>query len=109
MAYAPADGGLRFTRYSMPQLGEFLSRLGSLGRPVLDRTGLEGEYDFTLRIEGQKYDIDSREGADDFKRAMRDWPSIAEDLREQLGLKLDASKGPVERLIIDHAEKPVEN
>ena len=105
----PADGGLRFTRYSMPQLGEFLSRLGSLGRPVLDRTGLEGEYDFTLRIEGQKYDIDSREGADDFKRAMRDWPSIAEDLREQLGLKLDASKGPVERLIIDHAEKPVEN
>jgi uncharacterized protein (TIGR03435 family) len=105
----PAEGGLKFARYTMPQLGEFLSRLGSLGRPVIDRTGLDGEYNFTLLIEGQRMDIRTREGADDFKRAIRDWPSINDDLKMQLGLKLDSGKDEVEMLYIDHAEKPTAN
>lgn len=105
----PGDGGLRFIRYTMPQLGEFLSRLGSVERPVLDRTGLQGEYDFVLRVGGEKYDLDNHERADTFKRSVAEWPSIVDDLRGQLGLKLDSGKAPVERLIIEHAEKPVEN
>lgn len=104
-----ADGGLRFTQYTMPELGEFLSRLGSLGRPVLDRTGLQGTYDFTLLIDGQKFDINNRDGADAFKRSMSDWPSISHDLQDQLGLRLESDKAPVERLVIDHAEKPAAN
>jgi uncharacterized protein (TIGR03435 family) len=103
------DGGLKFTRYTMPQLGEFLSQRGSLGRPVLDRTGIEGEYDFTLLIDGQAMDIATREGADAFKHALFDWPSIQEDLKRQLGLKLDSGKDTVEMLYIDHAEKPTAN
>jgi uncharacterized protein (TIGR03435 family) len=105
----PADGGLKFGRYTMPQLGEFLSRLGSLGRPVIDRTGLDGEYSFTLLIEGQAMDIRSHEGASDFKRAIRDWPSINDDLKTQLGLKLDSGRDEVEMPYIDHAEKPTPN
>ena len=105
----PADGGLKFTQYTMPELGEFLSRLGSLGRPVLDRTGLQGAYDFTLLIDGQRRDLNDRAAADDFKRAMSDWSSISHDLQEQLGLKLESDKAPVERLVIDHAEKPAAN
>jgi uncharacterized protein (TIGR03435 family) len=104
-----ADGGLKFTKYTMPELGEFLSRLGSLGRPVLDRTGLQGTFDFTLLIEGQRRDFNDRAAADDFKRAMSDWGSISRDLQDQLGLKLDSVKGPIERLVIDHAEKPAAN
>jgi uncharacterized protein (TIGR03435 family) len=104
-----ADGGLRFTKYTMPELGEFLSRLGSLGRPVLDRTGLQESYDFTLLIDGQKFDINNRDGADAFKRSMSDWPSISHDLQEQLGLRLDSDRAPVQRLVIDHAEKPTAN
>jgi uncharacterized protein (TIGR03435 family) len=103
------DGGLKFTKYTMPELGEFLSRLGSLRRPVLDRTGLQGAYDFTLLVDGQKRDLNDRAAADDFKRSMSDWGSISHDLQDQLGLRLDSDKAPVERLIIDHAEKPAAN
>jgi uncharacterized protein (TIGR03435 family) len=43
--------------------------------------------------------------------AMNDWTtsSIVTDLPKQLGLKLDAAKGPIDNLVIDHVEKPTEN
>jgi uncharacterized protein (TIGR03435 family) len=43
--------------------------------------------------------------------AMNDWTtsSIFTDIQKQLGLKLDADKGPVDSLLIDHLEKPTEN
>ena len=105
----PADGGLKFTNFTMPELGEFLSHLGSLDRPVLDRTGLQGAYDFTLLIDGQKRDLNDQAAANDFKRAMSDWASISQDLQSQLGLRLESDKAPVVRLVIDHAEKPAAN
>jgi len=64
-------------------------------RPVLDRTGLKGEYDFKL-----DYAIDNNPDTG---------PSIFSALQEQLGLKLETAKGPVEVLIIDKAEKPSAN
>jgi uncharacterized protein (TIGR03435 family) len=75
---------------TMDHLAAFLSRprLG-LGRPVLDKTGLEGVFDFTL-----------------------DWTpqTIFTALEEQLGLKLEPQKAPIEVLIVDHIEKtPTEN
>jgi uncharacterized protein (TIGR03435 family) len=75
----------------------FAERLGEmqLGRPVLDRTGLPGEFDFKLN-----YAIN-----DDPDTG----PSIFSAIQEQLGLKLDAAKGPIETLVIDHAEKPSAN
>lgn len=67
------------------------------GRIVLNRTGLEGGYDFTLDY--------APEGAD----ASDTRPSLFTALEEQLGLKLVPSKGPVDVIVIDHIERPTEN
>lgn len=66
----------------------------SLGRPVLDRTGLTGSYDFRL-------------GPDD--PSNHDIVTAIIDDMDRLGLKLKAGKGPVETIVIDHANKPTEN
>ena len=68
-----------------------------LDRPVLDRTGMIGSYDFTLSWKSDK------------DRADSDGPSIFSAVQEQLGLKLEAQKGAVEMLAIDHADKPSPN
>jgi bla regulator protein BlaR1 len=72
-----------------------------LDRPVVDRTGLKDKYDFTLEYEA---DPDAP-GA--FAQLVG--PALFKALEEQIGLKLEATKGPVEILVIDHAEKPSSN
>ncbi len=67
-----------------------------LGRIVLDKTGLQGVYDWTL-----EWDPDP--GAD----ATR--PSLFTALQEQLGLRLEAQRAPMEVLVIDHADHASEN
>jgi uncharacterized protein (TIGR03435 family) len=65
-----------------------------VGRPVLDRTGLSGDYELLL-----KYST----GASD------DAPSITTAVREQLGLTLESVEAPTEVLVIDYIERPSEN
>jgi uncharacterized protein (TIGR03435 family) len=65
---------------------------------VSNKTGLTGVYDFTL-----KYSDDMATGADSAA------PSIYTALQEQLGLKLEPTKGPVDVLVIDHVERPSAN
>jgi uncharacterized protein (TIGR03435 family) len=72
-----------------------------LGRPVIDRTGLEGRYELTLNWAAD----DGEAIASD----MENGPSLFTAIQEQLGLKLESTKGPVKTLVIDHAEKPSEN
>lgn len=72
--------------------------LAIVGRPVIDRTGLSGLYDLTLEWAGMLNGQPNPEG-----------PSFEAALREQLGLKLQSDKGPVEILVIDHIEHPSEN
>jgi uncharacterized protein (TIGR03435 family) len=99
----PDGGTLVFKNYSMPALADFLGRPAD--RPVLDKTGLGGHYDFSIRL------VDGESpNPSDVKRAAADWQSIFTDLQEQLGLKLEAQKAAIEILVIDHAEKvPTEN
>lgn len=73
---------------------------GELRRPVLNQTNLPGEFDFTM-------DWTPDEGRD--QPATGDSPSFFTALQEQLGLKLVPAKGPVEILLIDHADHPSEN
>ena len=73
-----------------------------LGRPIIDRTGLTGRYDFKLTYTP---DLVSAEASTGDSRG----PSIFTALQEQLGLKLESAKGPVQFLVIDRAEKPKEN
>jgi uncharacterized protein (TIGR03435 family) len=95
-------------------------------RPVIDQTGLKGKYDLRLRYDpasmagGRGGSVMIKDGpgsgpagGDPTNRTAPDGeppPSIFNALQEQLGLKLEAKKGPVHLLVIDHVEKtPTEN
>jgi len=73
------------------------------GRTVVDQTGLNGTFDFTLTYspETNVRSVDGGEGAD----AGTTGPSIFTALQEQLGLRLEPQKGQIEQLVVDHAEK----
>jgi bla regulator protein blaR1 len=114
----PAVGG-HFMRMGRGQLdghslgmADFVRLLTQqLGRTVVDKTGLRGNYNFTL-----KWTPDDSEPLG-FKEPAGGQgsppdslgPSIFTAVQEQLGLKLESQKGPVEILVIDHVEKPSEN
>ena len=88
----------KLTAQAVP-LRNFLEQLSRmLDRPVLDGTGLSGLFDFTLEWapEGK-----SGEAAADLPSG----PSLFTAIQEQLGLKLEARKAPVELLVVDRAEK----
>jgi uncharacterized protein (TIGR03435 family) len=82
----------------LSKLADLLSK--QLGRPVFDRTGVAGDFDFVLYYTPENATPDDT----------NPYPGIFNALREQLGLRLDATKGPVEMLVIDRIEKvPTEN
>ena len=74
-------------------------------RTVIDKTALKGRFDFTLKYAP---DRDAASGADNGS-PQDDAPSIFTALEEQLGLKLQPDKGPVDTVVIDHVEQPTEN
>ncbi len=86
-----------------------------LGRPVIDKTGLKGAYDFKLEWtpdESQRafgLGEGDRPAGEAAAPPDSSGPSIFTALQEQLGLKLESQKGPVEILVIDGIEKPSEN
>lgn len=90
-----ADSGVSFEgdNISMPLLAKYLSR--DLGRPVLDKTGLKGSYDFHYRYSSNLSDFDVDSCI---------FTSISE-----IGLKLKSAKGPVRTIVIDHVEPPTPN
>jgi uncharacterized protein (TIGR03435 family) len=83
-----------------------LNPLRNEGRPVLDKTGLTGNYDFTLKFLPELQPGFER---GNIPQEFLDRPSIFDALRDQLGLKLEAQKGPVEYYVIDSVEKPAGN
>jgi uncharacterized protein (TIGR03435 family) len=111
-------GQLTGTAAPLTLLAETLSNQPELGRIVLDKTGLQGNYDFTL-----KWALDERQNqmfrgpgdggkegpGSDNAPPPDSGPSLFTAIQEQLGLKLESQKGPVEILIIDGAERPSEN
>ena len=101
----PAVGGITVQNASMSDLAEFLAGLPSFGRPVLDKTGLGGRFDFTLMLLDKQIEDPAA-----LKRAIAtsDFSNYAYAV-EQLGLKLESGKAPLEVLVIDHLEKPSEN
>jgi uncharacterized protein (TIGR03435 family) len=88
--------GLRGENISMQLLA---IRLGSkLGRPVIDRTGLNGFFDFKYQLSEERGDYSEAEVL----------PCIFTSIKA-LGLELKAGKGPVETIVIDHVEPPTPN
>jgi uncharacterized protein (TIGR03435 family) len=73
----------------------------AIRRPVVNRTGLAGEFDIDLRYAADlNVVVDSQTS---------NRPGVAAALQEQLGLRLEASRGPVDVLVIDRATMPTEN
>jgi uncharacterized protein (TIGR03435 family) len=103
-----AGDGLNWTldgsRVTVGKLAITLSRSG-LDRPIVDKTGLTGGFDLHL-----KWTADLPESAPESGTVVEPTGlSIFTALKEQLGLKLESAKAPVEILVIDHVEKPSEN
>jgi uncharacterized protein (TIGR03435 family) len=95
------------TAHGIPISALIPSLARPLGRPVLDRTGLTGNFDFTLKF------ATDRPGPDDTLNGQpmpnSDLPFLFEAIQQQLGLKLESGKGPVEVIVIDHVERPSGN
>ncbi len=86
-------------------MGEFVSLLqrAVLDRPVVDKTGLSGRYDFDLA-----WAPDETQFGGEIPPASADAPSAPffTAIQQQLGLKLEATRGPVEALVVDKVERP---
>jgi uncharacterized protein (TIGR03435 family) len=95
--------GISYTYESMGDFAWALSRMAWIGdRQVVDNTGLDGHYDFTLTFERNPVPT---AGTD----AMARLPDIVSAMKEQLGLKLESGKARVRFLVIDHVERPSAN
>ena len=93
---------------TIDQIANNLSRIA--GSMVVDKTGLQGFYDFTLEFVPDpslagRSDLPGRPPG--LEQPANDGPSLFAALPEQLGLKLESTRGPVSVLVIDRAEQPV--
>jgi uncharacterized protein (TIGR03435 family) len=82
------------------QLQQFLQRDE---RQVIDKTGLTGYYDFTLAFLPE---LPPGFNKENLPPEMLERPSIFDAVKQQLGLRLEAQKGPVEYYVVEHVEKP---
>lgn len=96
MAPAAPGGATELRGYgSLGQLSDFLTRVAE--RPVLDRTGIAGNFEFRLLCA-----VDGFPGFDTS-------PTVFDAVQSQLGLKLEARSSEIEITVVDHVEKPTEN
>jgi bla regulator protein BlaR1 len=108
-------GGGQIAGHGVP-MGVLVKQLSEqLNRIVLDKTGLNGKYDFMLQwTPGKSQDAtlqgaeESQEGSDGTPSAESS-PSIFTAIQQQLGLKLESQKAPMQVLVIDHVEAPAGN
>ncbi len=111
MTMGVGDGGMTmFMRASSTeQIATMISR--TIGSTVIDKTGLTGKYDCTLQFapdENMRAGMPPAPGGGGPPPESQG-PSIFAAVQEQLGLKLEAHKEPVDVIVIDHMEEPAEN
>ena len=94
-----AAGNAEITGTSVPLANLARSLSDLVGRSVMDKTGLKGNYNFKMTFTPDT----------GLQGAAGDGPSIFTALQEQLGLRLESEKGPVEVLVVDSARKASEN
>jgi uncharacterized protein (TIGR03435 family) len=107
VALGPAGARIKGEKIAMPELVRTLSK--ALGRSVIDRTGFTGLFDLQLDFVPDDTTPSippppPNSGTSDITGV-----SIAQALQQQLGLRLESTKGPVEVIVIDHVEEPSVN
>lgn len=111
--FRTGNGSLTVNNGGIPELVNWLSQ--ALGRVVIDRTRLNGEYDYALSWtpepgQGGPESIGQPPGTlGGVTPSGADGPSIFTALQQQLGLRLVSQEGPVEIVVLDSAEKPSSN
>lgn len=106
----PGALALQATGQTMQGLSVALTQL--MGRSVVDKTGLAGRFDFGLLVDLQtlaQLSADLGDNPRPLPLGTPGAPALGTQLREELGLKLDSRRGPVEVLVIDSAERPMPN
>jgi uncharacterized protein (TIGR03435 family) len=105
------DGGfilqLPARNATMAQFTSMMQR-GMLDRPVVDKTGLAGKYDFDLEWSPDESQFDGQLAKPPGSGPATK-PSLFEALQQQLGLRLEATRGPIDTLVIDRVERPSDN
>ncbi len=103
------QGKLEAEGTAIPYVASILEN--EVHRKVIDKTGLTGAYDFTLTWTPEAGTPAGLGGPPGTAAPGPDdaGPSIFTAVQEQLGLRLEASKGPVDVIVVDHIEKPAEN
>lgn len=86
-------GRLSGRHVTLEMLADLLA--GQVERPVIDKTGIDGQYDIDLHWTPEE--------------SPEPGPSIFSALQDQLGLRLESQKAPQEVVVIDHVERPSEN
>jgi uncharacterized protein (TIGR03435 family) len=95
--------------FTVSKLIDYLAT--GLHRPIVDRTGLTGTFDFKLEFAVEDSPQTDDPGAQDFTKTPADpaGASIFTAVQQQLGLTLETTRGPQPFLVIDHIERPTEN
>jgi uncharacterized protein (TIGR03435 family) len=91
----------------MKDLTEYLSRI--VGSTVTDKTGVVGTFDAVVAFTPDKFLAGIRGSATAPRPGEATSRSFFTAMEQQLGLKLEATKGAVDVLVIDHVERPSEN
>jgi uncharacterized protein (TIGR03435 family) len=98
--------------FSLNSLADILEYFYVKERPVINATGLDGVYDITLmlyRVEPIRDGAGAQRGASGNGIPVEFNPSLAKALEDQLGIRLERARIPIERVVIDHFERPSEN
>lgn len=89
---------------TMKEFATFLANFPVINATVIDKTGLSGTYDLTVRFQGAQRAINNT-----LTPEQAELPLLPQAIEQQLGLKLEKTEGPVDVIIIEGAEHPSEN
>jgi uncharacterized protein (TIGR03435 family) len=102
------DGGVLIATAHGARIDRLVNTLTDrMGVPVIDQTGLVGLYDFTLKFASAR--VAEAQAAGNSAPVPETAPELATAIQEQLGLKLERTKGPIKIVVIDHIERPSAN